>query len=194
MNTGIQDAFNLAWKLAFVHKKKADSSLLDSYNLERHAVGKAILAGTKKATWIVTLRSPFLGSIRNGIVHFLAKFPAVQSKFQTVVSQLAIKYPKSKWIGKRGGKRAPNATLYFEGRKTTLFDLWRGSTNYKLLIIDDSPCSFTKSAAERFDDLIDIYEITPDHDPEHDVRSHYGNGLVLIRPDGYIASSGKEIF
>ena len=42
MNTGIQDAHNLAWKLALVHQKKGQDVLLDSYAIERHAVGAAL--------------------------------------------------------------------------------------------------------------------------------------------------------
>ena len=43
MNTGIQDAFNLAWKLASVLKGVAHPQLLDSYNSERHPVAVALL-------------------------------------------------------------------------------------------------------------------------------------------------------
>src|SRR5262249_27246310 len=50
MNTGIQDAYNLAWKLALVHRGKAPDSLLDSYEAERQAVAKALLASTDALT------------------------------------------------------------------------------------------------------------------------------------------------
>jgi hypothetical protein len=191
MNTGLQDAFNLAWKLSLVHKKKADSSLLDSYSLERHAVGKALLEGTEIATWMVTLQSRFLTALRNTFIRAITKIPAVQTKFLMILSQLAIRYPKSKWVGKGGGKRAPNARLVYEGKKTTLFDLWRGSTRFKLLVLDESPAAQEAvSFAKRCPDLIELYEIAPSCDPEQEVRLQYGKGPCLIRPDGYIASKG----
>jgi hypothetical protein len=205
MNTGLQDAFNLAWKLALVHKKRADLSLLDSYSLERHAVGKAILAGTKRATRLVTMQSPFFIAIRNGFLRFFLRCPYLQRRLLKVLSQLAIKYPKSKWLRKGGrvrhgvapGKRAPNAEILYEGKKTSLFDLWRGSTKFQLLIINGLPgteevISFASRFAKKFSDLIDIYEITPSCDLSREVRISYGEGaMYLIRPDGYVAFQGS---
>src|SRR4030095_357834 len=46
MNTGIQDAYNLAWKLALVLKGQAPKSLLDSYEAERHPIAQMVLRGT----------------------------------------------------------------------------------------------------------------------------------------------------
>ena len=50
MNTGIQDSYNLAWKLALVLKGSSPESLLDSYNAERHRVGEGVVGLTDKAT------------------------------------------------------------------------------------------------------------------------------------------------
>jgi 2-polyprenyl-6-methoxyphenol hydroxylase-like FAD-dependent oxidoreductase len=205
MNTGLQDAYNLAWKLAFVHKQKAGRSLLDSYSQERHAVGKALLLGTKRATKLVTLQSPFFVALRNFFIRCVMSFPFLQRNLLRVVSQLAIKYPKSVWILKGGrvkhgiapGMRAPNAEFTYEGKRTTLFDVWRGSTHFKLLIINGLPGTeeilpFAKRFAKKFSDPIEIYEITPSCDPGRDLRSRYGEGaLYLIRPDGYIAFRGS---
>jgi 2-polyprenyl-6-methoxyphenol hydroxylase-like FAD-dependent oxidoreductase len=65
MNTGIQDAFNLAWKLALVWKGAARPELLDTYQLERHPVAERVLRTTAGTTRITLFRNPWLRKIRN---------------------------------------------------------------------------------------------------------------------------------
>ncbi|MFF3291978.1 FAD-dependent oxidoreductase [Streptomyces sp. NPDC003023] len=57
MNTGIQEAFNLAWKLAMVHHGHARPELLDTYSTERVPIGKALLGSTRTATYLVALKN-----------------------------------------------------------------------------------------------------------------------------------------
>ena len=65
MNTGIQDAFNLAWKLGLVLQGRADDILLDSYNAERHANARRLLAFVGPATRMVNLQGPVAVTARN---------------------------------------------------------------------------------------------------------------------------------
>src|SRR5262249_22740839 len=65
MNTGMQDASNLAWKLALAVRGQATPALLESYSTERHPIGKKILATTDRLTWMMTLRNPILRWGRN---------------------------------------------------------------------------------------------------------------------------------
>jgi 3-(3-hydroxy-phenyl)propionate hydroxylase len=58
MNTGITDAFNLGWKLAAVHKHRAPSSLLHTYNVERHAVRSALQTAQYNSLKYTTLSTP----------------------------------------------------------------------------------------------------------------------------------------
>ena len=60
MNTGIQDAYNLAWKLALVMQKNAPLTILDSYHTERYAVAKTLLRNTTLMTYMMTTRLFFL--------------------------------------------------------------------------------------------------------------------------------------
>src|SRR5271166_5441127 len=55
MNTGMQDAFNLAWKLAFVFRNSCDEHLLDSYSPERSAVGDEVLKSAAMLTTVGTM-------------------------------------------------------------------------------------------------------------------------------------------
>src|SRR5919206_748465 len=65
MNTGIQDAANLAWKLALVLRGRAPAELLETYNAERWPVGRKILERTDRITRLATMRSPVARRVRN---------------------------------------------------------------------------------------------------------------------------------
>jgi hypothetical protein len=58
MNTGMQDAFNLAWKLALVFRNSCDEHLLDSYSPERSAVGDEVLKLAAMLTNVGTMKNP----------------------------------------------------------------------------------------------------------------------------------------
>jgi 2-polyprenyl-6-methoxyphenol hydroxylase-like FAD-dependent oxidoreductase len=95
MNTGIQDAFNLAWKLALVIEGAARPALLDSYSAERSAVGEKVLRNAGRLTEMATMRNPLLQDIRNTIVRFAASFPQVQHKVADQLGEMDIGYPES---------------------------------------------------------------------------------------------------
>jgi len=137
MNTGLQDAFNLAWKLAFVHQRRANDRLLDTYNLERHGFGKKLLEVTEKASHLATLRNPILLTLRNCLISTIARFSFVQNFLTRIISQTAIRYPKSLitretgvFGGPKVGMRAPDATL----GDTSLYTLFRKSTCFHILL------------------------------------------------------------
>jgi 2-polyprenyl-6-methoxyphenol hydroxylase-like FAD-dependent oxidoreductase len=95
MNTGIQDAHNLAWKLALVHSGKARGLLLDSYELERHAVGQAILRGTDVATKVITLKNSLARSVRNEVARFMTSFELIQQRVAEHAAELTVSYERS---------------------------------------------------------------------------------------------------
>ena len=95
MNTGIQDAHNLAWKLALVHTGKARGLLLDSYEIERHAVGAAILRSTDLATRVITLKGSLARSLRNEVARFMSSFELIQRKIAEITAELTVSYEAS---------------------------------------------------------------------------------------------------
>ena len=95
MNTGLQDAHNLAWKLALVHKGGARGLLLDSYQAERHAIGSAILRSTDAATRVITLKSSVARGVRNEIARFMSSFEVVQRKIAEGAAELSVGYEAS---------------------------------------------------------------------------------------------------
>jgi 2-polyprenyl-6-methoxyphenol hydroxylase-like FAD-dependent oxidoreductase len=74
MNTGMQDAFNLCWKLAEVIKGDAGAALLDSYNAERHPVGKRVIDFTSTLTKVGTLKG-LARVARNALVKAVGHVP-----------------------------------------------------------------------------------------------------------------------
>jgi len=95
MNTGIQDAHNLAWKLAAVHHGHARSQLLDSYQAERHAVGQSVLRGTDVATRVGTLRQPAARAVRDQVARVLTSFEVIQQRVAREVAELTVGYERS---------------------------------------------------------------------------------------------------
>ncbi len=95
MNTGMQDAFNLAWKLALVVQGAARPSLIDSYEPERRPVAAAPLVGTALATKVVTLRNPVAREVRNRLAGMLSGLEIVQRRMLAQASELAIDYRAS---------------------------------------------------------------------------------------------------
>lgn len=80
MNTGIQDAYNLAWKLAAVVRGRAADALLDSYPAERVPVGAALLGSTNRATQLIQLRSTVAALILPVMFGVVRMAPPLQRK------------------------------------------------------------------------------------------------------------------
>ena len=92
MNTGMQDALNLGWKLGIACRDLAADGLLETYSEERHAVGLAVLKGTDLATKVVTLKSPVAKTVRNGLMTFMAAHEVVQQRIIKAGSLTSVSY------------------------------------------------------------------------------------------------------
>jgi 2-polyprenyl-6-methoxyphenol hydroxylase-like FAD-dependent oxidoreductase len=142
MNTGIQDAFNLGWKLALAARDQAAPGLLDTYQAERHPIARGVLRGTHLGTRLFLAQNPLMRAVREHVVPALVNIPAVRRRILTAISQLSIGYRGSFLSvdaddqeargllgrGARGlqaGDRVPDATLIDaeHGAPVTLFDL-----------------------------------------------------------------------
>lgn len=213
MNTGLQDGFNLGWKLALVHKGLAKSSLLDSYQDERHYVGKKLLNGTERATSFILLRSTFLYYLRNAFISFFASFKAVQRKLLQIISETNICYPPSQWIVQKkncqvklkAGIRAPEAPILQQGVKSSIFNILKSSPSFHLLLIDlKHQCinlnSIGSSIESNYGKIVKVHLIVSSssssqgnyiQDAQGEVQARYGDlTIYLIRPDGYIGYCG----
>lgn len=95
MNTGIQDAFNLAWKLALVIKGKAPEALLDTYQQERLPIARKVLAETDQHTRIFFANNRALRFLRDRVVIPLLNRGFVQRRMLWEASELGINYRNS---------------------------------------------------------------------------------------------------
>ncbi|MFE1328351.1 FAD-dependent oxidoreductase [Streptomyces sp. NPDC058741] len=99
MNTGVQEAYNLAWKLAQVEQGHAGRALLDSYSRERVPIGRQLLGSTRTATFLVQLKNLFASAalpVVFAVVRALRPLRrAIQRKVLGGMSGLRIGYPDS---------------------------------------------------------------------------------------------------
>src|SRR5262249_22989348 len=99
MNTGIQDAYNLAWKLALVEKNLATPALLDTYQEERSPVATSVIRLSDAILRMGTVRHPLLQFLRNHLAPLVFQRQTVQHRLVLNISQLALTYRKSPLAG-----------------------------------------------------------------------------------------------
>ena len=152
MNTGIQDSYNLAWKLALVIDGRAPDSILDSYHEERHPVGRRLLRTTDRMFNVAATHNPLFTALRNALIPRVLPWAlgkrSRRARAFRFVSQLGIKYPGSPVVeedrvgadlafrrGPTAGSRAPDGPLRLagDGREVPLFSLLRGTPHHLLL-------------------------------------------------------------
>lgn len=187
MNTGIQDAYNLAWKLAMVCKGQAAPSLLDTYNEEREKNARQLLVGTDRAFNIQSGDGAFIRFIRlhvfPSIAGFLSNRDMFKKKLFPIFSQINIKYPESSLTqtSKHGKVQAGDRLPYFElpqGGK--IYDLIQGGQFHLL-------CAQAPSIS-----LPDYVKVVPFRDFSKKLFGNSEGLLVLVRPDNHVAYIGKE--
>jgi 2-polyprenyl-6-methoxyphenol hydroxylase-like FAD-dependent oxidoreductase len=206
MNTGIQDAYNLAWKLALVVAGAAPGSLLDSYEIERRPVGAEVVARTRAA-------SEGYGRERGGKPDRLAD------------TQVLVSYRGTPWVRDDGqglegapaaGDRAPDATgLRRHGVNipVRLFDVLRG-TEHVLIAKVDAPVvqdeigdleNLAQELFTQFGSRLRVVAIAGSsfpgrfrcplfHDADGAFSRAYGrtDATFLVRPDGHIGWRGRS--
>ncbi|WP_079110740.1 FAD-dependent monooxygenase [Streptomyces roseifaciens] len=176
MNTGIQDAFNLGWKLAHVVLGRAAPGLLDTYEEERLPV----------AAWTLDLTNERLRAVTEGVKEAGIGTEAVLTDD---VTTLGVGYGWSSlaWGGAKAGGRAPDAPC----RNGRLFDVFAGP-HFTLLGFGRGSAAALTEAGEKCAGLLRTHLIEDGDDPDGHARRAYGvegDGLVLVRPDNHIALS-----
>jgi 2-polyprenyl-6-methoxyphenol hydroxylase-like FAD-dependent oxidoreductase len=199
MNTGMQDAFNLGWKLALACADEAAPDLLDSYGEERHPVAARVIEQTTLLTRVGTLEHGLARRLRNQAMHLATGLAPVQHALANQVEETDIEYRDSPIVaweprgvkGPRAGDAAPDVSgvepalhaalasaghtaMYVAGRGDPPEPLSAGTGTRHVLVAESDPGGF--------DAVV--------HDPGRLVDRRYGigdeGGLVLVRPDGYV--------
>jgi 2-polyprenyl-6-methoxyphenol hydroxylase-like FAD-dependent oxidoreductase len=181
MNTGMQDAWNLAWKLALVHHGRARPALLDSYSQERGSVGEVVLREADLLTWVDTLRNPVIQFFRNRLVGLLGRLPPFRRHFLRSLSELAVHYPHSPLNGESGwlawasgevrpGDRLPDTWLRdpATAKGKRLLEVVRGP-GHNLLLLPAGPdpdplanlCDVGRWVRDAYPGLVQVHLILP---------------------------------
>ena len=111
MNTGIQDAFNLGWKLAQVVHGGAPETLLGTYHAERHPVGKQALHTSDLILRGLLVRSKPRRFVRDLVFKLFVPLPFVQRRLSYGLSGLAVRYAAPSDAGALAGARVPDIEL-----------------------------------------------------------------------------------
>lgn len=148
MNTGIQDSYNLGWKLALVLKGTAPEALLDTYEAERLPVARHVLEETDTNQQLSISHRPMAEFLRNHVVLPLLSVPALRERFIEYAlrrgSELDINYRSSPLseqhdhfsAGPQAGDRAPDGQLLDRsGQSTSLFAHFR-TPQFRLLLFE----------------------------------------------------------
>lgn len=197
LNTGLQDAMNLGWKLAAQVRGWAPPGLLDSYHAERHPVGRAVTENTEVQTLLAEL--PLVARYRRpatalrGLFEELLEMPEVNRRLADRVSALGTTYPAARpdadpLIGRRmpdiglsttgpAGPADPGATRVYELLHRGGFALLRLAHAR-----DPQPRTYEAPAAGGGPRISAVTARAAEEHPELDeVRE------VLVRPDGHVA-------
>jgi 2-polyprenyl-6-methoxyphenol hydroxylase-like FAD-dependent oxidoreductase len=210
MNTGIQDAWNLGWKLALVTRGVADEALLDSYDAERRPVGRFVVRFTDRAFSAATSTNPLVRTLRTQLVPrvlplVLRLDRSVAYGFRTI-SQLGIGYRHSPAVqegrpalrrGPRAGDRLPDARITRHGQGCWLGQALAAPCFHLLLCgpVGDWDAAQLAALDRRHPGMLAVHHLTRDaapaalHDPDGRALALLGvkqTAHYLIRPDGHI--------
>lgn len=217
MNTGIQDAFNLSWKLAYIIHGWAQPQLLDTYNAERQPVAEALLNTTDRGFRVMVEPNNLTELALKVLGPVAFHTDALMHKIRDIVEEVKINYRHSPLSQNQGnsrlqaGDRAPDATVVQNNLTLRLFQVLQG-TQWNLLLFagrkhNAIAVEMLKLADEitvQYPDAIRAHYIT--NTPTESQRNvsvlsdrleylHEKYGvqqphLYLIRPDGYIGFQG----
>jgi 2-polyprenyl-6-methoxyphenol hydroxylase-like FAD-dependent oxidoreductase len=95
MNTGIQDSYNLAWKLALVSRGVSSDIILDSYNSERLGIALGVLKLTDFMMKVNTLKNPVAKRLRNALAPVLTAQEVIQKRARSGIAELSLNYRDS---------------------------------------------------------------------------------------------------
>lgn len=218
MNTGIQDAYNLAWKLALVIKGKAKPSLLKSYHKERYPVVKEIVKQTERYTNMALFDTAFFKTLRNFAKNIKQDTKPLTKKIAMQLTQLNIQYQKSPVIDYdnvsgesiQQGTRIGDVKIHSSSR---LYDYLRNTKHHAFLFagpLQDQNAlkkilELQKLLNKNYFGVMDAHVVLQEKaadienlifDPNGILHEHFKvkhPAIYVIRPDQYIAYCSKNL-
>ncbi|MEU3570095.1 FAD-dependent monooxygenase [Kitasatospora sp. NPDC036755] len=181
MNTGLQDAANLSWKLAAVLRGRATDALLDTYQTERHPVGRTVLRTSGALIRLALAQSGPTRALRGALTAIGGHLDLFTERGARAVSGIDIAYPAPKDAHPQVGKRVPDLRLTalskpVEGAPAAPERLYEALRAGEFVLVSNDELAAAEPWADRM-------VSTAPADPHGKLR----DTVLLIRPDGYVA-------
>ena len=167
MNTGLQDVWNLVWKLHLAVRGRGSEQLLDSYTAERRPVIKAVIETTHRLTRAMGTGSKLAQALRDAAIPVVSRLSVFQRRFVQNLSELSISYRGSPIIEGSGNRYWDDSLRGGKGIEN----------RFLLLVGDDADQAARKAASQFCESSGDLVELRLARQP----------GMTLVRPDGYVA-------
>ncbi|MCV2488380.1 FAD-dependent monooxygenase [Geodermatophilus sp. YIM 151500] len=178
MNTGIQDAMNLGWKLAAVVRDGAGAWLLDSYEAERHPVGAQVLALTDGFNRLVLGRSAVGRAARRMAIRTLLRVGPARRELVGRLTGIGLAYPRRRGEHPWTGRRMPDLACA-DGRVNELL------RDGRFLLVDRTGAG---TAARSVADASTAVRTVRCGGP----APQRFPAVLLVRPDGYVAWAAED--
>lgn len=186
LNLGVQDAFNLGWKLAQVVNGISPDSLLDSYQAERHPVGALVLRNS--LAQVALRRQDDRSKALVESVSELLRMEEPRKRFAGMMSGLDIRYDLEEGHP-LVGRMMPDLDVAVEGERTRVFELMRSGRGLLL-----SSCRQDEFALEPWSGRIQVVNVALSGKWELPVIGEVSAPeALLVRPDGFIAWAGERL-
>jgi 2-polyprenyl-6-methoxyphenol hydroxylase-like FAD-dependent oxidoreductase len=200
MNTGIQDAYNLAWKTALVLKGSAGEGILETYNEERLPNAKRLLETTDRMFNLAAGKDWLLGLIRTTVfppmAKFILSFDVIKKRFFPLISQIGLNYRDS-FLSDHDGDdefeiKAGDRMPYFLVDGKSIYDRLR-EPKFHLLTFSEGEGDYQQEGEveSRYGHLLDEH-VVPLYPHVRKVFGVSRPFTVLLRPDNYIGFISPE--
>lgn len=194
MNTGIQDAYNLAWKIAYKLRGQVNDKVLKTYNTERTANAKHLLQTTDRMFNLMSGVNPFLNFLRLNILSlfltFISKSKLIKRNVFPLLSQIGIAYPDSYLTspGSIGKVKAGERMHYFVFADGSHIFSYLTEPVFKLIYFGNNESNTPLLTNINFTISFHSFKEIPAH-----LFGKATNFYILLRPDNYISYIGKDI-
>ncbi|KJK55993.1 FAD-dependent oxidoreductase [Saccharothrix sp. ST-888] len=180
MNTGLQDAANLSWKLVAAVRGWSPDALLDTYQTERHPVGRTVLRSSGALIRLALAHSAPTRALRSVLAATAGHLGPLTERGTRQVSGIGFSYPAPKGSHHLVGHRIPDLRLALErpGGPSRLHEALRAG---RAVLISNDELSVAEPWADR------VVTAAP-ADPHGKLR----DTVLLVRPDGYAAWAGVD--